>query len=237
LIASEDGLVLIDGDLPQSAPQIADHIRALGFEPKNVKLILNSHVHFDHAGGIAALQRLSGAEVAASPSTAAVMRKGGTGRDDPQYDLAPEPIAPVARVKTVADGETLHVGPLAVTAHFTPGHTSGGTSWSWRSCEKHRCLNLVYADSLTAVSSDKYRFRDHPAMLAGFQKSFALLDSLPCDILLTPHPDFSGIFQRLKARDGGKADAFINSNACRAYAASSRAGLEKRLAEEKADHR
>jgi metallo-beta-lactamase class B len=233
LITSDQGLILIDGDLPESPPQIALHIRALGFDPKKINLILNSHVHFDHAGGIAALQKLSGAEVAASPSTAAVMRKGGMGADDPQAaaDLG---IAAVARVRTVQDGETLHVGPLAVTAHFTPGHTSGGTSWSWQSCEQGRCMNLVYADSLTAVSSPGYRFSDHPAMLAGFAKSFATLNALPCDILLTPHPDFSGVFQRLKARDAGKADAFIDPNACRAYAASAREGLEKRLADEKA---
>lgn len=233
LIASDSGLILIDGDLPESVPQIADHIRALGFRPENIKLIVNSHVHFDHAGGIAGLQRLSGATVAASPWTAQVLRQGGTALDDPQYDLAPLPITPVPQVQTIADGETLHVGTLAVTAHFTPGHTPGGTSWSWTSCEKTHCLQIVYADSLTAVSADKYRFTDHPALLHGFDKSFSVLKALPCDILLTPHPGFSDILKRLDARDKGKLDAFIDNKACRRYAESSRAGLAKRLAQER----
>lgn len=231
LIASDQGLILIDGDLPQSAPQIADHIRTLGFRLKDIRLILNSHTHFDHAGGIAKLQSLSGARVGASPWSAEVLRTGGTGRDDPQYEFAPG-IAPVSRVETVGDGQSLQIGSLAITAHFTPGHTPGGTSWTWQSCEKSRCLQVVYADSLTPVSADKYRFRDHPALLAGFEKSFALLDSLPCDILLTPHPEFSNMAQRLKAHDAGQADAFVDPNACRAYAASARKALAKRLKQE-----
>lgn len=134
LIASEGGHVLIDGALPESAPLIAANIRSLGFRIQDVKLILNSHAHFDHAGGIAELQRLSGARVAASRWTADVMKKGEVPRDDPQFG-ALRPIARVARVETFEDGETLRAGSLAVTAHLTPGHTPGGTSWTWRSCE------------------------------------------------------------------------------------------------------
>ena len=74
---------------------------------------------------------------------------------------------PVPKVDRLADGQTLRVGPLALTAHFTPGHTPGGTSWSWTSCEQQRCLHIVYADSLTAVSADNYRFTDHPDLVAG----------------------------------------------------------------------
>ena len=234
LIASKQGLVLIDGGLTESAPQIAGNIRALGFRPEDIKLIVNSHVHFDHAAGIAPLQRLSGAKVAASPWSAQVLRLGTTTPDDPQHDLKPQPYAGVSKVEVLSDGQTLRVGPLALTAHFTPGHTQGGTSWSWTSCEKDRCLHIVYADSLTAVSADNYRFTSHPDLLAGFEKSFAALETMPCDILLTPHPGFSGTLERLETREkSGKPDAFIDSDACRKYAANSRQGLAKRLAQEK----
>jgi metallo-beta-lactamase class B len=124
LITSPQGHVLIDGDIPESAPKIVANIQALGFRIKDVKLILNSHVHFDHAGGIAELHRLSGAPVAASKFTALALESGHSGRDDPQYGALP-PIQPVAHVRIIKDGETLHVGPLALTAHFTPGHTPG----------------------------------------------------------------------------------------------------------------
>lgn len=112
LIASNRGLVLIDGDLAESAPQIADHIRALGFRPEDIKLILNSHAHFDHAAGIATLRRLSGARVAASPWSAQVLRRGTPAPDDPQHDLSPPPMKAIQKVDVIHDGQTLQVGPL-----------------------------------------------------------------------------------------------------------------------------
>jgi metallo-beta-lactamase class B len=233
LVASDQGLILIDGDLPGSAPQITDHIRTLGFDPKNIKLILNSHAHFDHAGGIAQLQRVSGARVAASPWSANALRQGVTAQDDPQHDLGPTPIGAVDQVDVLHDGQTVHVGKSALTAHFTAGHTPGGTSWSWISCEGRRCLHIVYADSLTAVSADHYRFRAHPELLQGFYKSFATLEALPCDILLSAHPGFSGTLDKLKARDSGaQPNAFVDPQSCRKYVAAARAGLKKRIAQE-----
>jgi len=232
LITSEGGHVLIDGALPESAPLIVANIRSLGFRIEDVKLIVNSHAHFDHAGGIAELQRLSGARVAASPWTADVMNKGGVPRDDPQFG-ALVPIARVARVETLKDGETLSGGAVTVTAHLTPGHTPGGTSWTWRSCENGRCLNLVYADSLTPVSADGFLFtrrKEYPHA-DDFERSFSFLDTTPCDILITPHPEASNLWQHLEQRDF-RPDALIDPTACRVLAVTSRDQLRKRLATE-----
>jgi metallo-beta-lactamase class B len=234
LITSPRGHVLIDGDLQESAPTIAANIKALGFRIEDVKLILNSHVHFDHAGGIAELHKLSGAQVAASPFTARALESGHSGPDDPQYAIAP-PIQRVAGVKVIRDGETLHAGPLALTAHFTPGHTPGGTTWTWRSCEQERCLNMVYADSLTAVSADNFRFSDSPTARREFEKSFATDSALPCDILLTPHPGVSDLWERLEKRNKGDPEAFIDTTACKRLAEASREDFAKRLAKEAAE--
>src|SRR4051794_10167716 len=132
LVASDKGLILLDGALPQSAPLIDASIRKLGFRTEDVRLIVNSHAHYDHAGGIAALQRASGAIVAASASGARAIESGQTPADDPQHAFGNEAnrFPAVKRVKVVADGETLRVGDLAVTAHLTPGHTSGSTTWT-----------------------------------------------------------------------------------------------------------
>src|ERR1700678_1353312 len=234
LIASDSGLVLIDGALPESVPQIVANIRTLGFRIEDVKLILNSHVHFDHAGGIAELHRLSGAPVAASKFTALALESGHSGRDDPQYGALP-PIQPVAHVRIIKDGETLHVGPLALTAHFTPGHTPGGTTWTWQSCDQDHCLNMVYADSLSAISADNFRFSKnttYPHVIQDFEKSFATLSALPCDILVTPHPEASDLWARLARREQGDPNAFVDKTACRRLADTSRATLEKRIASE-----
>jgi len=232
LITSTKGHVLIDGALPESASRIVANIRTLGFRVEDVKLIVNSHVHFDHAGGIAELQKRSGARVAASQWTADVMKKGAVPRDDPQYGTI-APIARVARVETLNDGDALSVGTVTVTAHFTPGHTPGGTSWTWQSCENGRCLNLVYADSLSPVSAGGFRFsrrKEYPNA-EDFERSFSFLESTPCDILITPHPDASGLWNRLEERSA-RPDAFIDPTACRVLAETSREQLKKRLATE-----
>jgi metallo-beta-lactamase class B len=235
LITSDGGHVLIDGDLQESAPKIAASIRELGFRIEDVKLILNSHVHSDHAGGIAELQRLSGATVAASPSSAKVLREGHSGPDDPQYGTILG-IPSVASVKVVHDGEKLQVGPLELTAHLTPGHTPGGTTWTWKSCENGRCLNMVYADSLSPLSADNFRFTrntTYPDVLKDFEKSFKTLEGLPCDILLTPHPEASDLWSRLeKGGRGGGSDALIDTAACRHLAGKARERLKARVATE-----
>jgi metallo-beta-lactamase class B len=235
LVTSKTGHVLMDGALPESVPQIVANIKSLGFRIEDVKLIVNSHVHFDHAGGIGELQRLSGARVVASESTAAVMTKTGLGRDDPQYGAIP-PIALVKHVETLRDGESFHAGEVVVTAHLTPGHTPGGTSWTWTSCEGSRCLSMVYADSLTPVSAGGFQFthsREYPGALQDFEKSFAFLDTVPCDILLTTHPDVSGLWDRLEKRDrGGASDAMIDRGACRQLADRAREQLRRRVAAE-----
>jgi metallo-beta-lactamase class B len=235
LVTSDAGHVLLDGALPQSAPLIDAHIRALGFRTEDVRVIVNSHAHFDHAGGIAALQRASGATVAASPAGARALEHGGPVPDDPQF-VGGTGFPAVKKVRVLRDGETLRVGTLALTAHFTPGHTPGGTTWTWRSCEAGRCLDVVYADSLNAVSAPGFRFfgdASHPSIVETFRKSIATVEGLPCDILLAVHPGFADMEGKLAARaQGAASDPFIDPGACRVYAASARQALERRLQEE-----
>jgi metallo-beta-lactamase class B len=238
LITSPQGYVLIDGTLESNAPQIEANIRTLGFRVQDIKLILNSHAHLDHAGAIAALARDSGAQVKASAAGARALMAGGNDPDDPLY-IGVTRFPPIANVQVVADGETVRVGPLALVAHYTPGHTSGSTTWTWRSCEKSRCLAMVYADSLAAISRDGFRFSDdagHPHRVEDFRQSFATIAALPCDVLITPHPDASGFMDKVAARDHGtRPDPLINTHACAAYVADARGRFEARLAKEQQD--
>jgi metallo-beta-lactamase class B len=225
LVVSDKGLVVLDGGLPQSGPQIAGNIRKLGFAPEKIAVILNSHPHYDHAGGINYLQRLSGARVLASAWAAGALRTGEPSADDPQFGLGREEteFPPAVNVHTVGDGEVVRVGELEITAHLTPGHTPGSTTWTWRSCEDGRCADIVYADSLNAVSAPEFRFTDgaHPGLVETFRKSIARVAALPCDILVTVHPSFSETDE--KQRD---------PNACRTYAADATRRLDERVARE-----
>jgi len=230
LVTSDRGHILIDGALPESVPQIRDHIRELGFKLEDVRLLLNTHVHYDHAGGLAELQRITGARAAASASSARVLTSGESGQDDPQYGILP-PIGRLQRVDVVREGEVVKVGSLLARPHMTPGHTPGGTTWTWKSCEGARCLDVVYADSVTPVSADGFKYTSSP-LVKEFEHTFAALESMRCDILLTPHPAFAQVLEKLAAREAGKADAFIDPGACKAYAATARKNLAARLATE-----
>lgn len=232
LVTSDSGHVLIDGGLPESAPRIAASIRALGFRVEDVRLILNSHAHFDHAGGIAELQRASGATVAATAWSARVLERGASVPGDPQHGVLLD-YPPVRAVRIVADGDTVRVGPLALVAHLTAGHTPGGTSWSWRSCDDAgRCLDLVYADSQTPISADGFLFTrndTYPSALADFARGRAVLEGLRCDVLLTPHPGASRLWERVAA------DSLVDREACRRYAAAAREALARRVATERGE--
>lgn len=234
LLTSSEGHVLIDGGLPESAPQILENIRALGFRIEDVELILNSHAHYDHAGGIATLQRASGARVAASPWNAAALRRGETGPEDPQRSTSLR-YPRVDAVDELRDREPQRVGPIVLTPYFTAGHTPGGTSWTWRSCEGERCLDFVHADSQTPVSDDDFLFtrnRRYPSAWRDFEHGFAVLEQLPCDVLLAPHPGFTRLFQRIAARDRGDASALVQPGQCRQYIATARERFSERIATE-----
>lgn len=225
LIDTGKGLILIDGALPQGAPAILANVRALGFDPRDIKYILSTEPHFDHAGGIAALARDTGATVVASDRGAQGLRMGRLAQDDPQlgYDGR---FPAVAKVRVIRDREVLRLGRTAVTALATPGHTPGSMSWSWRSCEGGQCKTLVFASSLNPVSADGYRYTSAPGrvVVASFRRSHDVMRTIPCDILVSAHADQNGATERFLTAPG----------ACRRYAEASERALTKRLQEESA---
>ncbi len=234
LITSDAGHILIDGVTDTAAPNIEANIRALGFDPGQVRYLLNSHEHIDHAGGIARLARDTGARVVAREPAATALERGKADRGDPQFLSVPG-FPPVANVHRIDDGGTLRLGALALTAHATPGHTAGATSWTWRSCDDAgQCRDIAYADSLTPFSDKVYRFSDeaaHPGALAAYRRGIATVAALPCDILLTPHPGASDLLERIGPHP---RKPLVDAGACRAYAAAGAAKLDARLEQERA---
>ena len=227
LITSPRGHILLDGATEEAAPSIAANIERLGFRMKDIKRIGISHEHFDHSGSVAELQRRTGAMLMSMPPAYLTLETGQPEKRDPQYgQLKSFPPADVGIM--LSNGFLVSQGPLRLIAWATPGHAPGSTSWSWRSCENGRCANIVYADSVTAVSSDSYRFSDHPRYVAAFKNSLNLIGNLGCGLLITPHPGASNLIDRLD----GKAP-LIASGQCRAYARRGRAALDERLAKER----
>ena len=219
MIASDEGLILLDGGLPQTAPIIDRNLTRLGFRTADIRLILNSHAHYDHAGGIAALQRASGATVVSSADGARALEQGVPAAADPQFGFGRQAnqFPPVKSVRVVKDGEVVRLGSISVTAYLTPGHTPGSTTWSWQSCDGPKCQQIVYADSLNAVSAPEFRFSGgdgRPGIVPEFRRSIEKVAALPCDILITVHPSFA------------------EGKTCRTYAADAMKRLDQRVAEE-----
>jgi metallo-beta-lactamase class B len=219
LIAGPEGHVVLDAGYPSTAPMIMASIAKLGFDIKDVKTLLNSDPRPDQAGGLAALQQASGAELWASEASAGVIASGG---DDPDFALPLRTLAqiglfgyPPARVNHVfKDGDTIHVGPIALTAHITGGGTRSCTSWSFPVREDDRVLNVVSACGLGMVLGMRY-----PEQAADIERSLRVLRSLPADIWVTSHGRPWGRYRKFVASATTKdpVDPFIDPEGYRAY--------------------
>lgn len=226
LITSDQGHVLIDGGPQAAAPLVAANIEKLGFKLTDVKWILSSHEHDDHVGALAELKRLTGAKVAALDSVAAQLAAGKLRDDDPQRKIAAD-FPPVAVERVLNDREDLRFGSLTLSVRSTPAHTAGSASWSWQACDVTRCRTVTYADSATAISAEGYRFTDHPDVVRRVHDGLGRIAALPCDILITPHPGASDLFERIAARK-----PLGDPEACRTYAAAATTKFDARLAQE-----
>ncbi len=231
LITTDDGHILIDTGTQNGADVVADNIRSLGFDLSDVRYLTHSHEHFDHVGGFAKIQALTGAVIIGNSASIPVLRSGLPGELDPQHGMhaAFTPIlAPPASAGWIKleNGESVSLGGVEAFATQTPGHSPGAFSWSWESCKGDDCQSIVYADSLSPVSSDEHRFSDHPTDVALFREGLDRIAALDCDILLTPHPSHSKMIER------AQTGSFIGGVSCAEYAEGKRRDLDARLARE-----
>lgn len=237
LITTPAGHILIDGGLQATVPQVMANIRKTGTDPRDIRLVLTSHVHYDHAQATAAFAANSGARVAALPWSAQALEAGVMPKDDPQFGLSFDN-PPVPRVTVVQSGDTLQVGDVVIRATATPGHTPGSTTWSWKSCEGTHCVDVVYADSQTPISADGFLFTAQPGLAELVERGHRALEAMPCGMLLTPHPGASGLWDRLaKPRDAKGSGALLDSTGCARYAQRARAAYQARYARERSEAR
>ena len=219
LLTGPEGHVLIDGGFPATAPMIMESIAKLGFDIADVRVLLNSHAHFDHAGGLAALQEASGAELWISEADADVIAAGGAG--DPTVVGPSRVLAllglleyPAPRVDhRFEDGATIRLGPIELTAHVTAGHTPGCTSWSFPVRDGDRELLVVSICSLTLLPGvSLVEPETYPGVRTDFERSFRTLRSLPADIFLASHASWFSMKRKLLERADAEdpAEPFID---------------------------
>lgn len=219
LITGPEGHIVIDAGYPTTAKLVMASIAKLGFNIKDVKVLLNSEPHPDHGGGLAVLQEASGAKLFASEPSAYTLSHGG---DDPDIIFPVRLLLwlglvgyPSARVDhVIRDGEVIRVGPLAVTAHITGGHTRGCTSWSFPVQDKGRMLNVVSACDVERLGNTRYAEQD-----ADIQRSIRFLRSLPADIWVTSHARWWGRYRKFAASRAASdpVQSFIDPAGYRAF--------------------
>jgi metallo-beta-lactamase class B len=229
LITGPEGHVVLDGGYPTTARLIMASIAKLGFDIKDVKVLLNSEPHPDHGGGLTVLQQASGAQVWASDASADALASGG---DDPDMVLPLRALVwigvlgyPAARVDhRFKDGDTIRVGPIALTAHVTAGHTRGCTSWSFLVRDGDRVLNVVSVCDTGVLAASRY-----PEQAADRERSIRVLRSLPADIWVTNHARAWGRYRKFVASATAKnsVDPFIDPEGYRAFIDAAEAELHE----------
>jgi len=224
LLTGEEGHILIDGGYPEHGPLITESISKLGFDIRDVRILLNSHAHSDHAGSLRELQLASGAELWVSHGDSAVMANGGRG------DTALGPVRftwyfgllrfPAPRVdQTFQDGDTIRVGSAVAVAHVTSGHTRGCTSWEIPLSEGDLDLLAVSICSLKLFPFVPITSRAYPELQIDFEASFEKLRGLPADIFLASHTNWADLHRKNRERgaNGDSVAPFIDPEGYRAF--------------------
>ena len=217
LIVTPKGLILLDAGVPENATMVLGNIKALGFDPGQIKYLLNSHAHFDHAGGLAAIRRVTHARMIASAADATVLESGG--RTD--FFFGPKPQFPPLKVdRIIGDNEQVSLGGVSLTAHLTPGHTKGCTTWTMPVHVDGQIRQALFLCSLTILPG--YRLTGdpkYPQMGADFGHTYAVLHALPCEVFLASHGSFYRLLAKRKTMldNPSGPNPFVDPAGCKAY--------------------
>ncbi len=221
LVKTDAGAILIDGGMPQAADMLVANLRKLGVQPHELRYILLSHAHGDHAGPLAAVKRATGARLLGNAESAWLLAHGGS--DDIHFgDEIVFP--PVQTDGLLHDGETVALGDMSLTVRFMPGHTPGSMAWTWTDTRDGKPVRIAYADSMSTPGYTLVDNRRLPRIVDDYRRTFDVVRALPCDLLITPHPDASGW------APGDAANPHPEPMDCKAYADASQRRFEAELA-------
>ena len=227
LIVTPKGHILLDSGFVETVPQIQQNVAQLGFKLNDIKILINSHAHYDHAGGLAQLKQLTAAKLTVSEADATLLAAGGKG-DFAFGDKFTYPPAQADRL--LRDGDEVELGGVKLVAHLTPGHTKGSTTWTMKVEDGGKTYNVVFAGSTSAPGYQLANNAKYPTIADDYARTFRLLRSLPCDVFLAPH----GMFFRLKEKskllaEGNGPNPFIDPEGYKTYLDDSEAEFKNKL--------
>ena len=230
LIASPKGDVLIDGALVETVPQIEKNIAALGFKLSDIKLIVNTHAHYDHAAGLAQLKKATGAKFDASAADKPILETGTISFGPTASTHYP----PVKVDHVVKDGETVSAGDVRLTAHLTPGHTPGCTSWTWNETEGGKTYKVIDICSVSVAGNPLVNNKAYPRIVDDYRASIARLKAMQADVFLAPHAQFYDPQGKEASRKPGGPNPFVDPTALQSFMTKAKAAFETELARQEA---
>lgn len=230
LITTPEGHFLLDGGPPQSGPAVIAHIEALGFNVREVRYLLNTHAHVDHAGGLARLQRASGARMIASEGDREALEAGRVGYG-PSADWA---FPPVRVDRVIGDGETLTLGGVTLTAHVTAGHTRGCTSWSMDVRGADGAPHHAFFHCSATVAGHSLVPPAYPGIVEAYRATFARTRGYEADVFLGNHNNFFDLEAKRARQIAGDANAFVDAGELQRFNTELEADFEAEFARQQA---
>ncbi|MCM3902943.1 MAG: subclass B3 metallo-beta-lactamase, partial [Pyrinomonadaceae bacterium] len=233
LITTPQGHILMDSGFAETVPRIQDSLNQLGLKLEDVKVLINSHAHFDHAGGFSQLKKLTGAKLMISEADAKLISDGG--RSDFQWsNNASFYFEPAEVDRLLRDNDKVELGGVTMIARITPGHTKGCTTWTMKVREAGRDLNVVFVGSTTVPGYKLLNNSAYSNIVEDYAYTFALLKTLPCDVFLAPHGSFFGLDEKkLLIMKGAKTNPFIDPQSYRRFINATEQAYQKQLEDER----
>jgi metallo-beta-lactamase class B len=234
LITTPAGHILLDTGFETTVPRIRDSVTKLGFRMEDIKIILNSHAHLDHAGGHASMKQLTGAQILMSEADAALLAGGGT-NDFTPFSAEMKGFRPARADRLLQDGEKVTLGDTTLTCHLTPGHTRGCTTWTMDVMDDGKVRHVVFFGSTSLLPGVALANNPrYPRMPEDFRETFRKLKALPCDVFLAPHAGFFGLNERFERLERGeKPNPFVDPDAFKSFIASAEKKFLDQLEQEK----
>jgi metallo-beta-lactamase class B len=231
LITTPSGYILLDVGVPEAEPQVARNIAALGFRVSDVKILINSHAHYDHSGGIAAFKRRSGAELWMSAGDTAAMQRGvyiGL-ESDTSFNF------PGARVdRIVHDSTRITLGGVTLTALLTPGHSGGATTWLMEVDDKGVKRSVVFFGGATVAANRLAPTEQYPGIVADYRRTFARMRHVRAEVFLSPHAEQYDLLAKRSRLQSQKVNPFVDPEELGRAMRALESAFERSLAEQQA---
>jgi metallo-beta-lactamase class B len=231
VIKTSQGLILMDTALPESTGMIKDNIKKLGMNVADIKLIVNSHAHFDHTGGFAEIKKDTGAQLIAGDRDKPLLEGGYYPGDEKDTDLA---FPPVKVDRAVKEGDKVTLGDTTLIAHSMPGHSPGCTSWEMTVKDGGQDRNVLFFCSGTVALNKLVGTPTYAGIVEDYKSTYAKAKAMKPDVLLGPHPEVYGMQAKRAEMKDGAPNPFVKPGELGTYIAGLEADFEKQLAKQTA---